>query len=193
MSHLKYTHALVIGGTGMLRRASAVIARQSEYFTAIARTSASLETLAREIGSSPTDGHSFVALDWGKPDQFISDLFRLFEQGDPPTLVLAWLHDAALGPRVATALSSQGTHCDFFQILGSSAATPGARAAGLTSEFGRVAHHQVILGFKVEGASSRWLTDEEVSSGVLEAISMRQPTHVVGTTAPWERRPKGTP
>jgi len=184
---------VVIGGTGMLRRVSVAIARDSKCFTAIARTSASLEALAREIGNAPGRRQSFIALDWGKPNQFVSALAERVAQLDPPSLVLAWLHDSELGPRVADAVSGRGTPCDFFQVLGSSAGGPLSGAAELRRALENqpgLTYHQVVLGFKLEGASSRWLTHEEISSGVLDAISTMRPSYVVGSTTPWEKRPE---
>ena len=40
---------------------------------------------------------------------------------------------------------------------------------------------QVVLGFKRESGVSRWLTDDEISDGVLEAIRKREAQHSVGT------------
>ena len=36
---------------------------------------------------------------------------------------------------------------------------------------------------------SRWLTDEEISSGVLKAIEEDKERFVIGVTEPWSKKP----
>ena len=52
-----------------------------------------------------------------------------------------------------------------------------------------VSYFQVVLGFKKEAGSSRWLTNDEISDGVLEAIKLREMCHIIGTVTPWDQRP----
>jgi hypothetical protein len=47
----------------------------------------------------------------------------------------------------------------------------------------------VVLGFRVEGARSRWLTDVEISGGVLAAVGADAALAIVGEVAPWSARP----
>ena len=187
-----HPHAVVIGGTGMLRRASVAIARQSQLFTAVARTPASLGALDHAIGDVPGRERFYLNLDWDQPDQFLSSLSQHFGELMAPSLVLAWLHDVKLGPRVAGALSRHASHCDFFQVMGSAGASPMSGAAVLRNQLDSrddLAYYQIVLGFKRERGSSRWLTDEEISDGVLDAISTKQPSYLVGSVTPWEERP----
>lgn len=188
---MEIDHALVIGGTGMLRRATVAIAERSKRLTAVARTAASLAVLARLL--EDRDDDRYETLDWDQPEQFVLDLQRLVYQTGHPTLVLAWLHDMDLGPRVAEAISSPRTPCDFFQVLGSSGGSPEGGATALRTQaeaLSDVRYFQVVLGFKRESGASRWLTDKEISEGALEAIRRREACHIVGTVARWEQRPK---
>jgi hypothetical protein len=184
--------ALVIGGTGMLRRASVAIARNFSTFTAVARTRASLDALARDIGS-PTDRQQFyIDLDWDDQDKFLAALSRHVSQHGGPSLVVAWLHNASLGPRLANALSKHSSTCEFFQVLGSAGRGPSSEAPRLKSQIEHrcgLAYYQVVLGFRREGPLSRWLTNDEISDGVLDAIAAKRPSHVIGTVTPWNERP----
>jgi hypothetical protein len=45
------------------------------------------------------------------------------------------------------------------------------------------------LGFKIEDNSSRWLTNDEISSGVIEAITNDEEEKIVGIVSPWDKRP----
>ncbi|WP_277674545.1 hypothetical protein [Piscibacillus halophilus] len=50
-------------------------------------------------------------------------------------------------------------------------------------------YHQVQLGFILETGYSRWLTNQEISKGVIEAFKLKQPTYIVGQLEPWDQRP----
>lgn len=184
-----WDHALVIGGTGMLRRATVAIAQRSRKLTAIARTEASLDALASLL--SDRDDDRYKTLDWNEPEQFLWDLQLLVEEVGPPTLVLAWLHDVNLGPRVAVAVSIPESSSDFFQVIGSSGGNPYSGATNLRSQVKAlryVNYFQVVLGFKRDARARRWLTNDEISDGVLEAIRRREACHTVGTVTPSARR-----
>ena len=40
-----------------------------------------------------------------------------------------------------------------------------------------------------EGGRSRWLTHDEISQGVLDAIQVGEDVAIIGTVQPWEERP----
>jgi hypothetical protein len=184
-------HALVIGGTGMLRRATVEIAERSRRLTAVARTAASLAILSSLL--SARQGDRYETSDWNQPNQFVRDLQRLVNEVGPPTLVLAWLHDMNLGPRVAAAVSTPKTRCDFFQVIGSSGASPYGGAMAVRNQMeteSHVKYFQVVLGFMQESGSSRWLTNDEISDGVLEAVRKRKAQHIIGTLDRWDQRPQ---
>jgi hypothetical protein len=184
-------HALVIGGTGMLRRATVDIAERSRKLTAVARTAASLATLAKLV--SARKGDRYETVDWNQPEQFVWDLHRLVKEAGVPTLVLAWLHDMNLGPRVAAVVATPNATCDFFQVIGSSGASPNRGATAVRNQMemqSHVKYFQVVLGFMQESGSSRWLSNDEISKGVLEAIRKREAQHVVGTLDSWDQRPQ---
>ena len=81
-----------------------------------------------------------------------------------------------------------------FQVLGSAAADPShpwrlETARKVVDGLSRCALRQVILGFEVEPAGSRWLTNAEISNGVLEAVRTDAPLTIIGQTKPWSARP----
>lgn len=96
--------------------------------------------------------------------------------------MVAWIHSDA--PE-ALGVLRQCVMGDVLHVLGSAAADPGfptcIPAAGEPRE--------VILGFVRVGSASRWLTDAEISAGVLQALLTDQQRSVVGTVTPWTERP----
>ena len=168
------------------------IARKSARFTAVARTRKSLNALAHDIGPVSERQHSYIDLDWNDQDQFLTVLSNRLSRHESPSLVVAWLHNASFGPRLANALSERGSPCVFYQILGSAGRGPSSEAAALKDHIeghSILAYRQVILGFMREESLSRWLTNDEISDGVLDAISAGQSSYVIGTVTPWHERP----
>ncbi len=188
-------HALVVGGTGMLRDVSVELARRGYTTSVIARTEAPLEELVRA-----TNGRVHpIAVDYRETDRMIALLDQAVARHGPIVLVVAWIHsnapDAplAIARSVATAGSSvTGPAVDFFHVRGSAGDDPSKerdpdrdRLAGQAG----LAYHEVILGFVIEARRSRWLRNAEISAGVIEAIDAGMPTFTVGTTRPWSARP----
>ena len=176
-----YAHTVIIGGTGMLFAASVQLAVQSRRFTSVARTRASLARLDAVLskGHGP---HHMLSLDWSEPEAFVAGIANHIEATEEPDLVVAWVHNEQLGIRVASVLGNGNVQ--FFHVIGSAAASPGRIAAEVRAEANlpsNVAYHQVILGAASQRSHARWLTNAEISSGVLKAIQAQQAQFVVGT------------
>lgn len=97
----------------MLRRATVAIGARSRRLTAVARTAASLASLASLLPDRESD--RYQTLDWNQPEKFVLALQRLVDEVGPPQFVLAWLHDLNLGPRVALTVSAQKLAAIFFR------------------------------------------------------------------------------
>jgi hypothetical protein len=132
--------------------------------------------------------HDMLALDWSAPDNFLDGIERHLAQTGPPELVLAWIHQDHLALRLADRLSQNGYPLRFYHVIGSSGPDPSQIAQALLARLDPVPHlhyHQVILGAAKTGQGTRWLTNAEISTGVLEAIEKQQPQFVVGTLDRW--------
>ncbi len=182
-------HTLIVGGTGMLADASVKLATESDEITLVASTERSLQNVSARLLDRPTSVH-LLALDWTEPSTFLSALREHVRNVGPPTLVVAWLHDETLGPKIAEVVCQAGHPSRFVQVLGSQNANPDAATS--TLRFPRFEHtrfQRVILGFERSGAVARWLTHAEICSGVLSAIDSDLDPFVVGSIEPWSARP----
>jgi hypothetical protein len=158
---------LVVGGTGMLAGLVRALAEEGDDVTVLARRGWAGGGLVHSL-----------TVDYRNTPQL---KLTLDHNGQFDRLV-AWVHsDApdALGTLRESVLG------DVLHVLGSAAADPGfpsrTPAAGEPRE--------VILGFVRGGDHSRWLTDDEISAGVLQALHSGEPRSVVGTVTPWIERP----
>lgn len=133
-----------------------------------------------------------LALDSSEPDAFVDRLVNHVCSSGSPELVLAWLHQDRLGPRIAKALAPDDRRCQFFQVRGSAAANPANEAESFLRDFGTpesVDYFQVILGFHSDECGSRWLNNPEIAAGILAAIASPRPVTIVGVLEPWSSRP----
>lgn len=54
----------------------------------------------------------------------------------------------------------------------------------ITCWFPHILDRKIILGFIVEGKTSRWLTNDEISSGVIDAVKKDSLEYIIGTLTP---------
>lgn len=190
-----YKHALAIGTTGMLARATHTLALQSQQLSCIARTEASLQKLEASLENNHAIFHAH-SVDYGKPDAFMRAIETAWQRA-PFDVMLVWMHREGHASWQALKdfllehfLPEKGRSLELFHVLSSATADPSkpASAAEFPSS-SPIAYYPIILGFQRTANASRWLTHEEISQGTLEAMQAKQPRFVVGTVTPWSARP----
>ncbi len=166
--------ALVVVGTGMLAGASRWLAAQGWAVTLAARRP---EALAQEIGAAP------LALDWYDRDSAQAVLAALspgFAMG------VIWLHDDAVW--LARAAEYQlAPYARVIRVHGALSADPKVHASREPDPRPGIWRQSVILGWHPDPAArdrKRWLTDAEISGGLIEALETPDPSPlIVGTRA----------
>lgn len=198
-----FGHVLVVGGTGMLRQAVAALAGRSGALTSLARSPHSQEALlaaAAAAGVPPGRIHG-VPVNYRDDHELETAVEGAIEARGPVDLVLAWIHSTAprapgvLARAVAASVAApagDGRAIPMYQVLASASADPTTHFEARRDAFAGIpslAWRGIVLGFVRERSRSRWLTDDEIAAGVLQAIEAGRERHVVGTTAPWSARP----
>ena len=110
---------------------------------------------------------------------------------DPIDLAIAWFRTLKTA---APRLLAEQVNGPLFQVLGSATADPAhpyrlGRAASVAADLPDCRLRQVVLGFKVVEGAARWLTNAEISQGVLEAVSADRAVTIIGQVEPWAARP----
>jgi molybdopterin-guanine dinucleotide biosynthesis protein A len=150
-------HALVVGGTGMLAPAARALTKRGHVVTCIARR-------GRDLGS----GLVLERADYREGVQLREALARATQSRGPIELGVCWIHtDAPDAPRIVADALAPGAR--LVQVFGT-------RVWPLADVPLHVAYRQVLLG----SAGGRWLTHEEISEGVLDAVDADRPVSVVG-------------
>jgi hypothetical protein len=185
-------HALVVGGTGMLRGTCLGLVRAGWTVSVLARLHSTLSSLARDGAAGP--GRVVpVPADYTNWEAAAAAIRSASIAQGPISLVVAWIHATAPhAPRqLAELVADEARPCRYFHVRGGTNDDPSgddASGAGPAHVAG-VAYRRVVLGFVMTPEGSRWLTHDEIAAGVLRAIQSDAVTSTIGQTRPRSRRP----
>lgn len=179
-------HALVIGGTGMLAPVSLWLMAQGFSVSVIGRDPNRMAKLKE--GSNLTT-FTPISLDYRNTSELEERISVSIQKNGLFDLIVAWVRsDAEKALETIIRLNSTpGFKWNLVHVLGS-----GRNLAETKKRLPIPAdcvYRQVQLGFKIEGNHSRWLTNKEISSGVIEAIHNCDPITIIGKVEPVEKRP----
>jgi NADPH:quinone reductase-like Zn-dependent oxidoreductase len=176
----RFESVLIVGGSGMLAGLARALCEHADRVSILARSEKRIRAVSDAVEPIVCDYNDGVALS------------EALSQIETPDLVVAWVHGRAPQARRAFAecLVAEGR---FVQVVGSAHADPAhperlaemARAVDALP----IDYQAVVLGFVVEQGSSRWLSNDEISAGVLAAIESEQPLSIVGAVEPWSAKP----
>lgn len=182
-------HVLIVGGTGLLKRVSLFLAQHSNTVSVIARHRESLDQLASEAGEL-SDRINPIELDYQNIKQLQKQLKASVRKHGPIMLAVTWVHEDAPETRdtIAGFLNRTSPVCRYFHVQGSTTdPQPIADAyKNMLARYQKVLYRRIILGFEVEKGFTRWLTEEEVGNGVIEAIRSDSREAVIGFPDPTE-------
>lgn len=185
------SHALVVGGTGMLRPVSIFLTGQYEKVSVLG-LSDRVDSLAKDY-----ERINPIYADYRNVSDLTVKLETAVRQYGAIELAVVWIHSDAqnswydVGERIGSA-KNPGR---YVHILGSGNADPSnqsaqeARRRRFESMPNIGTYQEVFLGWQKERDANRWLTRDEISNGVLYAIRSMATRYVVGNVAPWSERP----
>ncbi|GMA49950.1 short-chain dehydrogenase [Alicyclobacillus contaminans] len=175
-------HSLVVGGTGMLAGVTTWLAQQGYTVSVVSRRA------GRFSDEIPAGRIHAITVDYRESETLRQRIDEAVSLHGPIQLAVFWIHtDARDAFRVISEEVSRHASAPWrlFHVRGS--------AAHLNPEPPQVPpncrYREVVLGFVIEGNRSRWLTHEEISGGVMDAIRKDGERTVVGTLEPWDKRP----
>jgi NAD(P)-dependent dehydrogenase (short-subunit alcohol dehydrogenase family) len=180
-------HALVVGGTGMLSYVTLWLIDNGYHVSVIARNPTHMKKLIdkakNETKVTP------ILVDYTNGKDLRENLNQTIKFNGNINIVIAWIHTVAEDALeiISQEVSNRNNEWALFHVLGSSSNLKEIKRK--LSIPGNCLYHQVQLGFVFEGNHSRWLTNKEISNGIIEAIKRKKRILVVGTIEPWEKRP----
>lgn len=182
------THVLIIGGTGMLVEVSRWLAEQEGYkISIVGRNPFPMNRLVDNLNAKTKITPLLV--DYTNSTIFRERLNWTIQQNGPIDLVVAWVHSIGENTLniVKDEVSKDGHKWCLFHIIGSSSDLSEIKKEIAIPE--NCSYYQIQLGFILEKDHSRWLTHEEISDGVIEAIKNKRERKIIGVIEPWDKKP----
>jgi hypothetical protein len=174
----KINRSLVIGGSGMLAGTSLWLAELSKEVYVSGRNILKLQKLVDKK-------RNIIPLIIDNKDQrnFKESLDKIKGRID---LVVAWIHSDAKDSLdvLIRDLAYRRGETKLYVINGI------ANGNQTVSPNENISYNIIRLGFIMENENSRWLTDEEISNGVISAIRSGKSDYTVGETGPVEKIPQ---
>jgi NAD(P)-dependent dehydrogenase (short-subunit alcohol dehydrogenase family) len=117
-----------------------------------------------------------LSVDYENVGAFVSAIAGEVEARGPIRLAVCWIRSWAPQALLAAA-DAVAPEARLFHVLGSHASDASAAAVDTLADRTTLRYRRVQLG----AVGDRWLTNEEISAGVYEAIVADRPYHLVGT------------
>lgn len=165
---------LVIGGTGMLAEACIKLSEQADFLVVVARAQSRLDSLGQKLLE---DCEYFgISADWNDSEELKANLTKLNIKFD---MIVAWIHsDAQAAHKVAAGFCKPSA--EYFDITSHSGLKPEHithyRKIDILDIAPKLKYRRVVLGSK----DGRWLTNYEISKGLIEATNIKKDIYVVG-------------
>lgn len=156
-----FDQSLAVGATGMLTGALKSLAQRSKHTFAVARHAS-----RAAVGLPRTTA---IDIDWRDTAAFKAVLEPVLNA--PLDVALIWMHGSG-SAALHWLLDRLKTHDALVvHVLSSMAPDPASFRDALDREKARCRYRTVRLGaINLSEGGTRWLTDEEISSGAIEAI-----------------------
>ncbi|MCM3638097.1 short-chain dehydrogenase [Sporosarcina luteola] len=177
----KYTHALVIGGTGMLAGVSIFLAKEGYSVSVIGRTDTKFKRLKAD---SPPESIFPIQVDYHSEDLYTEVGEAIADRG-PFDLIVSWTPNYRALEQICE-MNDQATSFRFIHVKGSRRYFEDEEIHTPTN----CTYEKVFLGFVIEGETSRWLTNDEISYGVIQQIMSMGDESIVGQLIPYSARPR---
>lgn len=186
-ANLPTSHALIIGGTGMLRETSLALATRFELVSVIARNSNRLNDLWEEALHAGLRINP-LQLDYKDEEHLEMCLADLQKEFGPAQTVVAWIKSNAeeANAIIARHLNQQAEPVNYYDVLGSlhykDFEVDEEEREHLFGTFPNVHYHQIKLGLKQDDPDDepRWLTYTEITEGIVAAIDSSAEEFLIG-------------
>lgn len=174
---------LVVGGTGMLKPAVDQLLVSGTSVFVVARNP------HRATPDNKTSGvFTPVRGDWERPSELVDAVLEATGGRRLPTLVF-WAHSPHRFPLIKELDRALEPPATVVRIWGSATRDP--RMALSHDEHVLENHNvrDVVLGYEQTAGRNRWLTNGEISDGVLKSLAEDTSMQVVGKIDPWKLHP----
>lgn len=176
---------LIIGGTGMLRGATEHFILNNFSVSIIGRDVQKLNYFTGKFPNKKTI--DLISQDYRDTENFIKVVEKNIKLHGNFDIIISWIHSNANNSilQLIDTLATYNNKTIFYHIKGSASSTTKKR--GLFNN--KLDYREILLGFKIDNNSSRWLTDVEISNGIIDAVATNKLKCIIGQIEPLNLKP----
>lgn len=184
-------HVLIVGATGVLEGVSKYFIEQGNLVTLLARSPMDLYGIKSEypIASRRV---SVIAQDYIESDAALFKVEDVVEKSRPIDIAILRIDREGnlFTKKLISYLIRQENKAQVFRLLCSTKVKPELLSASRLLKNYPHNYREIYMGYQQEEDNSRWLTRDEIVSGVIESVENDFQTYTIGKTEPWENRPE---
>ena len=177
-------HALIIGGTGMLKGVSLWFMDRGYKVSVIGRSERKHLDLVQKAANPSLINR--LMLDYNDHPLLEKGIREAIEKYGPIATVVSWTPSLSSLEIVNKVVSEQNSEWKLYQIKGSRRFFEEDRLTISDT----CKHRRIYLGFVREDHQSRWLSNTEIAEGVITSIEEDRTESIIGRLHPYEERPK---
>lgn len=165
----------------MLAGVSTFLAKEGNSVSVIGRTAAKFERLKAD---SPPNSIFPIRVDYHS-EELLTEIEEAIAERGPFDLIVSWTPNYQALQRICE-MNDQAKSFRLIHVKGS-------RRYFEDEEIlipANCTYEKVFLGFVIEGEASRWLTNDEISNGVIQQITSKGEERIVGQLIPYSARPR---
>lgn len=176
-------HVLVIGGTGMLKEASLWFADNGYIVSVIGRNPKKHKNMS-SVSTCPERINSLI-VDYTNHALLERQLRDAMANYGPFSMVVSWISSLPSLKLINDIVSEHSSSWKLYQVKGSRRYFED----DVLPVPSNCKHRSIYLGFVIEGDTSRWLMNTEISQGVIKSVEEDTKDSIIGVLHPYERRP----
>ena len=176
-------HALVIGGTGMLRDVSLWFTEIGHKVSVIGRSERKHMDMIKS--SKYPELLNGLMVDYYNLSSLEKSVRHAISEYGPISTLVSWTPSLPSLELVSSIISEQSTTWKLYQVKGSRRYFKDE----ILTLPSNCEHRSIYLGFILEEDHSRWLTNTEISKGVIQCVKGDRVESIIGRVEPYEKRP----
>lgn len=181
---------LIIGGTGMLRDATEYFVSNDYQVSVIGRDIKKLNYFTSKFPDKKT--FDLISIDYTKTADFIKIVAEKIKDHGSFDILISWMHSNGSNSllQLIDTIKKYNDRTVLYHIKGSMFYDALKNSSfNPISTNNKLIYREIFLGFKIENNSSRWLTNAEISSGVIEAVKSNKDKSIIGQIEPLDLIP----
>lgn len=174
-------HALVIGGTGMLAGVSIFLTEDGYSVSVIGRTAVKFDRL-KDV--CPSNTIFPLQVDYYS-EELYTEIENAIAKRGPFDLIVSWTPNYQALQRIC----EKNDQAKSFRLIHVKGSRRYFEDEGIVIP-ANCSYEKVFLGFVMKGEASRWLTNDEISNGIIQQITSKGEERIIGQLIPYSARPR---